>query len=298
MTNKMPSRFCLTCPPLNPSQTMSCRVFCEGCQEEQAQNIVERLNIETNNMHDNSQQQSSEVVAILEKALKLAKDKAKAEEEAITKMWACEHCTVLNEETNVICECCAKTKEVNDKDDAGVALDDGYVDSELAAAIHESKISYQEEEQQNEKEREENKKNGPARNAASNKSQVPKLGSSTKSLWDELDEDLKIKIIEHRDEALAIDDLKCDIDNLFGRYCNLYIPQNYAFNLLTLVNQYPNLGYQLISSLYEDRFKMWQIAHKTDIYCKCGKTSLNPWTCDSCKKTRISPDLFEKSKIR
>ena len=55
---------------------MSCRVFCEGCQKEQAQNIFMRLKRETNNMHDNSQQQSSEIVAILEEALKLAKDEA------------------------------------------------------------------------------------------------------------------------------------------------------------------------------------------------------------------------------
>ena len=76
-------------------------------------------------------------------------------------MWECRHCTTLNPHGNAICEACAKTRDVHDQDDAEVALDDD-VDSELAAALHESKICHQEEEKRNAAERE-SRKNTPVK---------------------------------------------------------------------------------------------------------------------------------------
>ena len=66
--------------------------------------------------------------------------------------WACCHCTTLNIPGNTICEACAKTRDVPDQDDAEVALDDN-VNSELAAALHKSKICYLDEEKRNTAER-------------------------------------------------------------------------------------------------------------------------------------------------
>jgi hypothetical protein len=157
MTDKMPSVTCSSCPPgASESCAMPDSLFCEECQEEKANNIVERLLNEIN-MHDNSQQQTSEIVAILERALTLSRDnQAKAEAEAKAKaepvddqdMWECRYCTTLNSYDNTICDACAKTRDVHDQDDAEVALDDD-VDSEFAAALQESKILYEKEEQRN-----------------------------------------------------------------------------------------------------------------------------------------------------
>ena len=154
MTDKMPSVTCLTCPPgASESRAMPDSTLCSECQKEKAKDIVERLLNEIN-MHDNSQQQTSEIVAILERALTLSRDnQAKAEAEAKAKaepvddqdMWECRHCTTLNPHGNTICETCAKTRDVHDQDDAEVALDDS--DSELAAAIQESKICYNQDEE-------------------------------------------------------------------------------------------------------------------------------------------------------